>query len=200
MKKLAVLVVVTMPLSVFAGVILAFAQSAPNWPTGYNPTTAEINAAFAQKLDASSGTFSGAVAATTLTVSGTSTLSGLLSLAGNETLGGKLGVTGATSLTSLTVANNATVSGSVTVTGGETVGGNATVGGTLGVTGNATLGNVATTTLTVGGQPGVAGHGLIGVQLFPATAGYTPDTGTTQVIIEVQAAGGGSGGCAGTSS
>jgi hypothetical protein len=50
-----------------------------------------------------------------------------------------------------------------------------------------------------------AGHGLIGVQTFCAsgcthTSGstYIPDAGTVQVIVEVQAAGGGSGGCAAT--
>ena len=52
-----------------------------------------------------------------------------------------------------------------------------------------------------------AGHGLIGIQTFclsgcttTSTGAYTPDAGTNQVIIEVQAAGGGSGSCALTSS
>lgn len=48
------------------------------------------------------------------------------------------------------------------------------------------------------------GHGLVGVQTFCATGctatggTYTADTGTNQVIVEVQAPGGGSGGCAAT--
>lgn len=48
-------------------------------------------------------------------------------------------------------------------------------------------------------------HGLIGVKTFcasgcGATGGtYTPDAGTSRVIVEVQAPGGGSGGCAATS-
>ena len=51
------------------------------------------------------------------------------------------------------------------------------------------------------------GHSLIGVQTFCAsgctttsTGAYTPDAGTNRVIIEVVAAGGGSGGCGATNS
>lgn len=50
------------------------------------------------------------------------------------------------------------------------------------------------------------GHGLIGVQTFcttgcTSTGGtYTPDAGTTKVIVEVQAPGGGSAGCPASSS
>lgn len=79
MKKLLATLCL-LPVSVALGIALVFAQSAPNWPTGYNPTTAEINAAFAQKLDASGGTFTGAVNATTLTVSGLISGAGVTSL------------------------------------------------------------------------------------------------------------------------
>src|ERR1700723_1564544 len=62
--------------------------------------------------------------------------------------------------------------------------------------------SIGATTTTVGAGTYYAGHSLIGVQVFstPGTATYTPDAGTNQVIIEVQAPGGGSGGCASTSS
>jgi hypothetical protein len=65
----------------------------------------------------------------------------------------------------------------------------------------------AFTTLTSNGQTVNAGHGLIGFQTFCASgcthtsgATYTPDTGTNSIIIDIQAPGGGSGGCASTTS
>lgn len=67
--------------------------------------------------------------------------------------------------------------------------------GTITTSGNASLG---------AGGTFIPGHGLIGVQTFCAsgcthTGGtFTPDTGTLQLVVEVQAPGGGSGGCAAT--
>lgn len=68
--------------------------------------------------------------------------------------------------------------------------------GTITTSGNASLG---------AGGTFIPGHGLIGVQTFCAsgcthTGGtFTPDTGTIQLLVEVQAPGGGSGGCPATS-
>ena len=95
------------------------------------------------------------------------------------------------------VATDTALSGDVAITnaGVATV---SKIGGTsISVAGTAALGS---STITVGGGTYYGGHSLIGVQVFPATATYTPDAGTNRVIIEVQAPGGGSGGCAGTSS
>jgi hypothetical protein len=65
----------------------------------------------------------------------------------------------------------------------------------------------AFTTLTSNGQTVQAGHGLIGFQTFCASgcthtsgATYTPDTGTNSIVIDVQAPGGGTGGCPATTS
>jgi hypothetical protein len=62
----------------------------------------------------------------------------------------------------------------------------------------------AFTSATIGGTSVYAGHSLIGIQTFCAsgcthtTGTYTADAGTNQVIFEVVAAGGGSGGCGAT--
>lgn len=162
MKKLLATLCL-LPVSVALGIVLAFAQSAPNWPTGYNPTTAEINAAFAQKLDITNGTFTGVVNATTLNVSGLSTLAGSLTVAGNESIGGTLTVGGLITFTNLAVTGSGTFSSTVSISGpatlaSATVTGNETVGGTLGVTGASTLSSVAVTNnATVGGNQTVAG-------------------------------------------
>lgn len=162
MKKLLATLCL-LPAGVLVAVVFAFAQSAPNWPTGYNPTTAEINAAFAQKLDATNGTFNGIVNATTLNVSGLSTLAGSLTVAGNETIGGSLTVGGLITFTNLAVTGTATFASTVSISGpatlaSATVTGNETVGGTLGVTGASTLASLAVTNnATVGGNQMVAG-------------------------------------------
>jgi hypothetical protein len=86
------------------------------------------------------------------------------------------------------------------------------IGGTTANTGKFTT-LTTTSTVTLGsstialGASGTfwPGHSLIGVQTFcasgcTATGGtYTADSGTNQVIVETQAPGGGSGGCAATS-
>lgn len=162
MKKLLATICL-LPISVALGIALVFAQSAPNWPTGYNPTTAEINAAFAQKLDITNGTFTGVVNATTLNVSGLSTLAGSLTVAGNESIGGTLTVGGLITFTNLAVTGSGTFSSTVSISGpatlaSATVTGNETVGGTLGVTGASTLASLGVTNnATVGGNQTVAG-------------------------------------------
>jgi hypothetical protein len=81
------------------------------------------------------------------------------------------------------------------------VSGPATVNGVLTASG----GIAATAPVTIGGVPVYPGHALIGVQTFcttgcssPSGSTYTPDTGTNQVVVEVQASGGGTGGCSAT--
>lgn len=131
-------------LAVYLLPVLAFAQSAPNWPLGYKPTIAEINAQFARKLDTTGGTFSGAVAATSLTVSGASTLAGAFTVNANAAFNGTLGVAGTSTLATLGVTGAATVGGTLGVTGALTV------GSTLGVTGAVTLGGSVTPSQTAG--------------------------------------------------
>lgn len=162
MKKLLATICL-LPVSVALGIALVFAQSAPNWPTGYNPTTAEINAAFAQKLDATNGTFNGVVNATTLNVSGLASMAGSLTVTGNETIGGTLTVGGPITFTNLAVSGSATFASTVSISGAATlasatVTGNETVGGTLGVTGASTLASLGVTNnATVGGNETVTG-------------------------------------------
>jgi hypothetical protein len=63
----------------------------------------------------------------------------------------------------------------------------------------ATVGTNTTQLATTAFVQAAAGSGrLIGVQVFTAGGTYTPTTGTTSVIVEVQAAAGGSGGVAAT--
>lgn len=163
MKKLLATLCL-LPAGVLVAIVFAFAQSAPNWPTGYNPTTAEINAAFAQKLDATNGTFTGAVNATTLNVSGLSSMAGSLNVTGNEAIAGTLTVGGPITFTNLAVAGSATFASTVAISGpatlaSATVTGNETVGGTLGVTGASTLASLGVTNnQTVGGTLGVTGQ------------------------------------------
>lgn len=104
---------IVLPIVLTIAGALALAQSSPNWPTGYNPTAAEVSAAFASKLDATGGAFSGAVAATTLSASGATTLSGTFSAAGPNTFGGASTFTNAFSVT----PSNQTVTLSPTGTG-----------------------------------------------------------------------------------
>lgn len=96
-----------------------------------------------------------------------------------------------------------TLSGDVSaVTSGGAVTVSKIGGVSLSLSGATSLGTASS---TVGAGTYYAGHSLIGIQTFcasgcTATGGtYTPDAGTNQVIIETQAAGGASGGCAATS-
>lgn len=74
--------------------------------------------------------------------------------------------------------------------GGATFASPGSIGGTTPAAGKFTT-LQATSTVT--------GIGLIGVQVFfSGTSTYTPDAGTQSVIVEVQAPGGGTGGCAAT--
>lgn len=108
-----------------------------------------------------------------------------------------------------------TISGALQVNGGFSLGSNAiTIGGPVTTSGSFTTSG-GSLTLTQTGPTNItlptsgtvySGHGLIGAQTFcasgcTATGGtYTPDAGTNSVIIEVQASGGGSGGCGSTGS
>lgn len=77
---------------------LVFAQSSPNWPTGYRPSMVEWNAEFASKQDF--GGVQGFLPLTGGTVTGTTTFVGVgigLSVANNANVGGNFAVGGALS-------------------------------------------------------------------------------------------------------
>lgn len=103
----------------------------------------------------------GAVAASSLAVSGNATVGGTLGVTGATTLGSTLAVTGAVSLTAgITVGTNAGITG------------NATVGGTLGVTGKATLAGGAAATLPEYADNAAAlGGGLVAGDIYKTATG-----------------------------
>lgn len=112
------------------------------------------------------------------------------------TLSGNLETSGSNSLTFTTTGTtNITLptSGTLLTTNGNMSGGtinNTTIGATTPSTG-------AFTTLSATGA--VTGIGFIGVQTFTTSGTYTPDVGTQDIIVDDQAPGGGTGGCASTS-
>lgn len=95
---------------------LAQAQSSPGWTTGYFPTAAQWNAAFAAKQDYINGTTS----LPALSVTGTSTLTGATTIGSSLTVTGPINANGALNLSSsLTSPSFESLSGnSLTISSG----------------------------------------------------------------------------------
>jgi hypothetical protein len=108
-----------------------------------------------------------------------------LHMAGNALIGGTLGVTGATTLSAALTYGGVTLSNAVTGTGNMVLSASPTLTGTLAAaaatfSGNVTLGDATTDTVTVNGYMGVGGAGTAGAGIY---VGSTALSGTSQVGV-----------------